>query len=68
MFKFRKVTSENLKNREASSYLRNLNFSGVICNEFWLKVKLIRNNNLFVKEIYQKKKTRGEKNASPHPV
>ena len=42
MLRFRKVASENLKNRETSRYVSNFKFSGVICNEFWLKVELIR--------------------------
>ena len=40
--KFRKLTSENLKIRKLSVALaRNFKFSGVICDEIWLKVNLI---------------------------
>ena len=64
MLRFGKVTSENLKNRETSRHLSNFKFSGVICNEFWLKVNLIQNKNHFFEGIYQKKKReRGGKNA-----
>ena len=45
MFWCRKVTAENLKNRETLRYLSNVKFSEAICNEFWLKVTLIQNFN-----------------------
>ena len=63
MLRFRKVTLENLKNRETFRYLSTFKFSKVICNEFWLEAKLIRNKNLFVKGFIIKKPKGGRKNG-----
>ena len=68
MLTFWKATSKEFKNRETSRYFSHSKFSGVICNEFWLRVKLIWNKNIFSEEIYRKKKQEGVKNALPSPV
>ena len=41
MFRFRKLTKENSKVVETSLTLSNSKFLEAICNEIWLKVKLI---------------------------
>ena len=51
----------NLKNWKTSCYLSNFKFSGVICDKFWLKFKLIWNKNLFSEGIYHEKTGRGSK-------
>ena len=53
MLRYQKVNSENLKNLETFSYLSNFKFSGIICNDFWIKVKLIR-NNFFCRDLSKK--------------
>ena len=50
-----------LQNRETFRYLSNFRFSRVICNEVWLKVKLIWNGFIFVKEFITKTTERRKK-------
>ena len=50
---------------ETFRYLNNFKFSGIICSEIWLKVKLIWNKNLFVKKIYHEKTKRWGTQMSP---
>ena len=62
------MTSENLKNAKTFSYLNNFKFLGVICNEYWLKFKLIWNKSFFLKgNLSQKKQEWGKNVAPPNP-
>ena len=49
------MTLENFKIQEAFRHAGNFNFSEIISDEFWLKVKLLWNKNLCSEAIYLKK-------------
>ena len=66
ILKFRKVTSANLKVWETSLYLSYFKFSGDICDEIWLQVKLIRNKNAILRRFITKNREREK--CSPTPM
>ena len=64
MLRFRKVTSENFRNRETSRYLSNFTFSGVICNDFLTQNQIDTKQKSFFLKGFITKNREGGKSAT----